>query len=68
MRKTIAFLLLAGVLLASCGTLEISMDGPAAGNTPVSGLTPIAAPLLSMESTSAEIQQAMLTSAAKWQT
>src|SRR5512141_2493768 len=68
MKKMMIFALLAGALLASCGTLEISLDGPAAQNTAVSEPAATASPLLSMESTSLEIQQAMLTSADRWET
>ena len=68
MHRTIILLLLAGLLLASCGTLEISLDSPAAQATASAEPSATAVPLLSMESTSEEIRHAMLISATKWRT
>ncbi len=68
MKKIVYIFLGLSLLLSGCGTLEISFDLPpvsAAGIT----ATPEPAPVsLSMNSTSAEIQAAMLESATKWDT
>ncbi len=63
------------VFLAACGTLEVALDKtPApssdlsAQDTPQPATGQGAAPQLTVDSTSDEIQQAMLTSATKWKT
>jgi hypothetical protein len=69
MRKVFLAAILSILLLSGCGTLEISVE-----TTPDENLTlPEAAiitstpkPVLSMDSTSEEIRQAMLESASKW--
>jgi hypothetical protein len=71
MRKILPLILVLSYLLAACGTLEVSLDSipsvePVAAEQLPPSATPI--PLLSMSSTSEEIQHAMLTSATKWRT
>ncbi len=71
MRKILLCILLLAFLLSSCGTLEVGFEATEAPVTDLPLDPPPAAtptPLLSMESTSEEIQQAMLTSATRWQT
>ena len=70
-RKVIVLTFILSLLLAGCGTLEISFDvTPAlaenARPTPVATAEPKGT--LSMKSTSDEIYAAMLTSATQWQT
>ncbi|MBN1450316.1 MAG: PD40 domain-containing protein [Anaerolineales bacterium] len=74
MKKIVYILIGLTMLLPGCGTLEISFDvtpASAAGITVTSELvsSPQVAPVsLSLDSTSAEIQAAMLESATKWNT
>ena len=73
MRKIVYILICLTMLLSGCGTLEISFDvtpASAAGGPAISDpATPTPAPdVLSMDSTSEEIQSAMLESATKWDT
>jgi hypothetical protein len=68
----IALSLLTSLLVSACGTLEISLESPPSAITepPIgSSSVPIvtAEPRLSLNSTSEEIQRAMLESATKWQ-
>ncbi len=65
MRRILVPLILLSLILISCGTREVKSDtATLAASAPVSSTKPI----LSMDSTSAEIQQAMLLSASRWQT
>ena len=71
MKKIVCILISLTLLLSSCGTLEISFDvTPAsAAAVPAVPATPEPAlPTLSLDSTSDEIQAAMLESATKWET
>jgi len=73
MKKFVYVLMSLTILLSGCGTLEISFDVTpvsAAAEPAVSDLaTPAPVPvLLSLDSTSDEIQAAMLESATKWDT
>ncbi|MBI5838482.1 MAG: hypothetical protein HZB19_00135 [Chloroflexi bacterium] len=69
MRKILVPLILLGVILSSCGTLEVGFDVTPSPDAAGNGSAPtVAAPILSMESTSGEIQQAMIFSATRWQT
>jgi hypothetical protein len=71
MKKALYLFAFLAVFLSGCGTLEISFD-----TTPVSAAvparldpaTPEAPAVLSLDSTSEEIQSAMLESATKWTT
>jgi hypothetical protein len=76
MKKIVYILISLTVLLSGCGTLEISFDVTPASAAPA-GITatpePVSPPqeellTLSLDSTSAEIQAAMLESATKWDT
>lgn len=67
MKKILPLFLLLLLTLSSCGTLEVEFAGTETPNPDSpSTLTPTS--LLSMQSTSEEIQQFMLTSATRWQT
>jgi Tol biopolymer transport system component len=68
MKKTMLLLLILAFALASCGTLEISIDKTPSPEPPGGPIPPTHIPPLSMSSTSEEIQKAMLTSATKWRT
>jgi WD40 repeat protein len=68
MKKFVYILIGLTMLLSGCGTLQAASDGAPA---PVGGITTTPGPvsvLLSMASTSADIQTAMLESATKWGT
>jgi len=79
MRKFVCVLMCLTVLLSACGTLEVSLDVtpvsaaavPAVPDsvTPVPVSSPQGGPaILSLDSTSEEIQSVMLESATKWET
>ena len=78
MKKIFLLLMSLTILLSGCGTLEISLEAPSASDA---GTVVTATPepfdqtqykpapiFLSLDSTSTEIQSAMLASAAKWDT
>ncbi|MEW6403208.1 MAG: hypothetical protein AB1649_15540 [Chloroflexota bacterium] len=69
-RSIIIAIILLSLVLSSCGTFEISLDvTPTAGAPASGGNTPTAiAEIVSMQSTSDQIRQALLTSAMRWQT
>lgn len=68
MKKFVFVLVCLTVLSSGCGTLEISSQATPISTTGLA-VTPGPAPaILSMDSTSAEIQTAMLESATKWKT
>jgi WD40 repeat protein len=73
MKKIVYCLIILAMFLSGCGTLEVSLDVPPASAAAIPAapatLTPGFAPvLLSLDSTSEEIQSAMLESATKWET
>lgn len=74
MKKFVHILIGLTMILSGCGTLEISLDVPPASAagvtaTPEPVPSPQGAPVvLSLDSTSAEIQTAMLESATEWDT
>src|SRR5687768_3652572 len=66
MQRTLTILLISTLFLSACGTLEISLATP----VPESPIEPLAPPnqesKLSLDSSSEEIQKAMLESATRW--
>lgn len=68
MQKVLATFLLFTLLLTGCGTFEVYLETTPVGDSvvPGAGAIPTAEPALSLDSTSDEIQQAMLESATKW--
>lgn len=68
MRKVIALLVWFSLLLSACGTFEVYVETTPVGNSalPADALVSTAEPLLSLNSTSEQIQRAMLESATKW--
>ena len=77
MKKFVYIFIALTMLLSGCGTLEISWDvtpvsaaaGPDSADPVSDPATPAPVPvLLSLDSTSEEIQAAMLESATKWDT
>lgn len=67
MQKLFVILVLCAVLLSGCGTFEVYVETTPVGESvlPV-GAAPTEEPRLSLNSTSPEIQRAMLESAAEW--
>ena len=72
MQRLLVMLTALSLLLASCGTLEIRLDtgrtDESRGDGPVSSSPEPATAILAMDSTSEQIQGAMLESATKWRT
>ncbi len=73
MKKIVSVLLCLMIFLSGCGTLEISLDVTPVSAAAVPAVPPSATPgqapaLLSLDSTSEEIQSAMLESATRWET
>jgi hypothetical protein len=71
-RIAIISIVLLSLVLSSCGTLEISVDVTPTSGSPASALsdpTPTSVgPIISMDSTSEQIHQALLKSATLWKT
>ena len=71
MRRPAVLFIALSLLASACGTLEISFETPppAIAEVPVDSLREVTAePVLSMDSSSEEIRNAMLQSATKWNT
>src|SRR3990170_2353232 len=66
MRRSFIILLALSLFLSACGTLEVYIDTPSVGEPAVPPLQATAEPTLSLNSSSEEIQQAMLESATNW--
>jgi hypothetical protein len=67
MKKIFVVLILFSLLLSGCGTFEIYLEStPVADSTIVPASAATVVPTLSLNSTSEEIQHAMLESATKW--
>src|SRR5215207_2458836 len=66
MYRAFIALVLSAVLLSSCGTLEIYVETTPVGESVIPGSIATSEPKLSLNSTSEEIQRAMLESASKW--
>lgn len=68
MRKVIVLYILFSLLLSSCGTFEVYVETTPVGNSSLPGdaVAVTAEPLLSLNSTSEQIQRAMLESATRW--
>lgn len=66
MQRPLIILIVLGLLLSACGTLEIYIDTPSVDEPAAPPVIPTAEPTLSLNSSSEEIQQAMLESATKW--
>ena len=66
MRRSLIILLVLSLFLSACGTLEVYIDTPSVGEPAVPPLQATAEPTLSLNSSSEEIQQAMLESATNW--
>lgn len=66
MRRPFILLIVLSLILSACGTFEIYIDTPSAGEPAVPPLQATAEPTLSLNSSSEEIQQAMLESATNW--
>lgn len=68
MRKVVILLILFSLLLSACGTFEVYVETTPVGNSvlPANAVIATAEPGLSLNSTSEEIQLAMLESATKW--
>lgn len=68
MRRVFVVIISISLLLSACGTLEIYVETTPVGNSvlPADSVAATAIPMLSLNSTSEEIQQAMLESASKW--
>ncbi|MCI0610589.1 MAG: hypothetical protein L0Z71_16205 [Anaerolineae bacterium] len=66
MRKTFIILVVLSLFLSACGTLEISFATPVSESPLEPALPPSGESKLSLDSSSEEIQQAMLESATKW--
>jgi len=63
MRRSFIILIVLGLFLSACGTLEIYVDTPSEGEPAAPPHQATAKPTLSLNSSSEEIQQAMLESA-----
>lgn len=68
MKSALFQFLVVALMLAGCGTLEISIDKTPTPEAPAGPPLPTEIPELSMSSSSEEIQRAMLVSATHWQT
>lgn len=66
MRRLFVILIGISVLLSACGTLEVYLDHPSLDKPVAPPVLPTARPTLSLNSSSEQIQQAMLGSAAHW--
>lgn len=66
-RKGLTFVLLFMFVLSACGTLEVYIDQTPVGEPAIPGVPATVEPTLSLNSTSQEIQRAMLESATQWQ-
>ncbi len=66
MKRVSIALLLFSLLLSGCGTLEIYVEGTPVGESVVPASAATAEPMLSLNSTSEDIQLAMLESATHW--
>jgi hypothetical protein len=66
MRRLFVILIVLCLFISGCGTLEIYVDTPAAGEPAVPQFQATAEPRLSLNSSAEEIQQAMLESATNW--
>ena len=66
MQRPLIILIALSLFLAACGTLEIYIDTPSAEEPAAPPVIPTVEPTLSLNSSSEEIQQAMLESATKW--
>ena len=69
MRRLLILFIALSLLMSACGTLDISLETPPLEDAPISsGPVPIVTsePRLSLNSTSAEIQHAMLEGATNW--
>ena len=66
MQKAVVVLVLFSLLLSGCGTFEVYIDTTPAAESSIPVTAATVEPQLSLESTSQEIQLAMLESAAKW--
>jgi hypothetical protein len=66
MQKVIAVLILFTFLLTGCGTFEVYVETTPVGDSAIPLTIATPEPKLSLNSTSEEIQQAMLESATKW--
>jgi WD40 repeat protein len=66
MRRPIIILIVLSLFLSACGTLEIYIDTPAVGEPAVPPFQATTGPTLSLNSSSKEIQQALLESATNW--
>ena len=66
MRRPIIILIVLSLFLSACGTLEIYIDTPSVGEPAVPPFQATTEPTLSLNSSSEEIQQALLESATNW--
>ena len=66
MRRPFIIFIVLSLFLSACGTLEIYIDTPSAGEPAAPPVLATAEPTLSLNSSSEEIQQAMLESATNW--
>src|SRR5687767_6717613 len=66
MRRLFVILIALSLVLSACGTLEVYLDTPSADEPAAPPVLPTIEPTLSLNSSSEEIQQAMLESATNW--
>src|SRR5690349_19668388 len=65
-KKILSLVFLLVFMLSACGTFEIYLDSTPVGESVVPDAPATVEPTLSLNSTSEEIQRAMLESASKW--
>jgi len=66
MRRSFIIFIVLSLFLSACGTLEVYIDTPSASEPAAPPVLPTAEPTLSLNSSSEEIQRAMLESATNW--
>src|SRR5690349_15151468 len=65
-KKVLTLICLFAFVLSACGTFEVYVDKTPVGESEIPGAPATVEPGLSLNSTSEEIQRAMLESATKW--